>query len=215
MDKVQHRFDNLIKPVGSLAKLEKIVCRYAALKNTTTLDYPSKALVLFDYTDTAKEHLPFLQAADSSNTLFSVAQGDLLTLPQADVIAFGHTLNNDAHTALREKIISAMSNAMLRAYAENKMIVLDGKDSIQAATIAYQKNRSIYKNFVCSFIDLDTEEPRDGYFDISPLLALSMPSENGLGALLTFSVIDAGVRAYKDMKTFDEAKVEYAVEDLQ
>ena len=59
MDKVQHRFDNLIKPVGSLAKLEKIVCRYAALKNTTTLDYPSKALVLFDYTDTAKEHLPF------------------------------------------------------------------------------------------------------------------------------------------------------------
>ena len=216
MDKVQHRFDNLIKPVGSLAKLEKIVCRYAALKNNTVLDYPTKALVLFDFISEDLEwNLQCLRSADVSNTMFSVAQGDLLTLPAVDLIAFGHTLTKDAPRDLFEKTVEAMTQAMLLAAENNMLIVLDGVDSVRAAQLAYKDNKDIYKHLITSYQPISLDVDTQGYFDLSPLLKLQLNSENGLGALMAFNIIDAGVRAYKDMKTFDEAKVEYAVEDLK
>ena len=45
--KIQEDFDLLIKPVGSLAKLEDITCQYAAIKNINTIDYPSKKTIIF------------------------------------------------------------------------------------------------------------------------------------------------------------------------
>ena len=46
-----------------------------------------------------------MRSADVSNTMFSVAQGDLLTLPAVDLIAFGHTLTKDAPRDLFEKTV--------------------------------------------------------------------------------------------------------------
>jgi nicotinate-nucleotide--dimethylbenzimidazole phosphoribosyltransferase len=43
----QSRFDRLIKPVGSLARLEDITCLYAAARRTGEITEPGKALLLF------------------------------------------------------------------------------------------------------------------------------------------------------------------------
>lgn len=46
----QNRFDNLIKPVGSLAKLEAMVSRYAGIIGSAdkkSVQYPKKALFLW------------------------------------------------------------------------------------------------------------------------------------------------------------------------
>lgn len=51
----QNRFDNLIKPVGSLAKLESMVARYAGIIGSAdkkAVQYPKKALLLWS-TDVA------------------------------------------------------------------------------------------------------------------------------------------------------------------
>lgn len=45
--KIQEKFDNLIKPVGSLARLEDITCLYAAAQGLDEVDYPDKTLLLF------------------------------------------------------------------------------------------------------------------------------------------------------------------------
>lgn len=44
---VQKKFDNLIKPVGSLARLEEITGNYIAMQNADDISYPSKHLLLF------------------------------------------------------------------------------------------------------------------------------------------------------------------------
>ncbi|MDR3349064.1 MAG: nicotinate-nucleotide--dimethylbenzimidazole phosphoribosyltransferase [Acidaminococcales bacterium] len=43
----QSRFDRLIKPVGSLARLEEITCLYAAARKTGEITEPGKALLVF------------------------------------------------------------------------------------------------------------------------------------------------------------------------
>ena len=45
--KTQKKFDNLIKPVGSLAKLEDITCLYATAHMLENVVYPDKCLLLF------------------------------------------------------------------------------------------------------------------------------------------------------------------------
>lgn len=212
----QTRFDNLIKPVGSLAKLEKLVCQFAGLRQTTNLDYPKKTLVLFDFAATDLSfQLKCLRAVAGKDVLISVAQGDLLTLPKTEVIAFGHTLHYGDNSALKNKTIAAMSKAMLLAAEQNMLIVLDGADSLRAAKLAVKHNPYLSEHLVASYIGDTDSETSQQLANLSQLLSLHLHSENGLGALLTFDLLDAGIRAYKDMRTFEEAKVEYAVEDLK
>ena len=50
VEEAQNRFDNLIKPVGSLAKLEAMVSRYAGIIGSAdkkSVQYPKKALFLW------------------------------------------------------------------------------------------------------------------------------------------------------------------------
>ena len=56
--KAQERFDNLIKPVGSLAKLESMVTRYAAIigkYDKNELNYPKKGLLIWGSIEQAAE----------------------------------------------------------------------------------------------------------------------------------------------------------------
>ncbi len=46
-DRIQKRFDNLIKPVGSLARLEDITCLYATAQKTESICLPKKTLIVF------------------------------------------------------------------------------------------------------------------------------------------------------------------------
>ena len=59
--KAQERFDNLIKPVGSLAKLEEMATRYAAIYGSADkneVNYPCKTVLFWtDDAGTAAEYM--------------------------------------------------------------------------------------------------------------------------------------------------------------
>ena len=59
--KAQERFDNLIKPVGSLAKLEEMATRYAAIYGSADkndVNYPCKTVLFWtDDVGTAAEYM--------------------------------------------------------------------------------------------------------------------------------------------------------------
>lgn len=51
VEEAQNRFDNLIKPVGSLAKLEAMVSRYAGIVGSAdkkSVQYPKKSFVFVE-----------------------------------------------------------------------------------------------------------------------------------------------------------------------
>lgn len=75
---VKDRFDLLIKPVGSLARLEDITCLYAAAQKSTKVELKKKSLLLFasDYSQEDSELTmeAFQQIAEKSHTISTVAE---------------------------------------------------------------------------------------------------------------------------------------------
>lgn len=226
MQQVQERFDNLIKPVGSLAKLEKLVGMFAGARGKTTLDYPQKALLLLDYAaPNLQEQIKCLQAAKLDEKVviksLQATKIDIAAEVQAaaeqgsEVMAFGYS-GKEADSFDAEHCVQLVRQGVLQAVSLGIPVVLDGYISVYGAYLASQENPQVRDYLVASYKIEDSEQCELlKTLGLSELLSLHLGSENGLGALLTFSLLNAGIRAYKDMRTFDEAKVEYAVEDLK
>lgn len=272
MAKVQDRFDNLIKPVGSLAKLEQIVGIYAGAVRLTEFDFPTKALLLFGTKADNDIHKRVLQAgmlgskdkiqpivlasghqkvmdeakfrvlesrkngasviafgsseqvgiaqvvlaallleldaadyvADKDKKAVQKLQADMAKMPQSDYIA-----------RLTDAPLLAIQTAIAQAAALRMPVVLDGMTSVLAAVLAVRQQPVIKEYLIASYRLPDSmQEQLLSYLELSEILNLTLDSEDGLGAVLSFSLIDAGVRAYNEMKTFAQAQVEYALEDL-
>ncbi len=69
--KVQNNFDNLIKPVGSLARLEDITCLYAAASRQEKPSSPQKKLLVFASDHGVAQALDFLYTTDDSFFYFN------------------------------------------------------------------------------------------------------------------------------------------------
>ena len=227
MDKVQNRFDNLIKPVGSLAKLEKLVGMFAGAHAKTTLNYPKKALIVLDYgADNIKEQILCLQAAKLDEQVIvqcvsALPEPDIESIVQTladdcvEIIAFGYS-GKEINSFDAEHCVQLIRKGVLKAIACSMPVVLDGYVSSYGAYLACEQNPTVKDYLVASYKIADSEQAEMlEQLGLSELLSLHLQSENGLGALLTFSLLNAGIRAYKDMRTFDEAKVEYALSDLK
>lgn len=227
MDKVQNRFDNLIKPVGSLAKLEKLVGMFAGAHAKTTLDYPKKALIVLDYgAANIKEQLLCLQAAKLDEQVVvqcigAAPEPDIESIVQelvdtgVEIIAFGYS-GKETNSFDAEHCVQLVRRGVLKAVACSVPVVLDGYVSVYGAYLAYQQHPVVKDYLVASYKIADSDQAEVlEQLGLSELLSLHLQSENGLGALLTFSLLNAGIRAYKDMRTFEEAKVEYALSDLK
>lgn len=226
MDKVQYRFDNLIKPVGSLAKLEKLVGLFAGAHGKTTLDYPQKALLVLDYgAQNLAAQLSCLEAAkiDDKVTVKSFTANDTeinavvesIVKQGAEVLAFGYS-GKVSDSFDSEHCAQLICQGVLKAVELNIPIVLDGYISVYGAYLAYKQNTLVREYLVASYKIAGSKQAELlETLELSELLSLHLGSENGLGSILTFSLLNAGIRAYKDMRTFDEARVEYAVEDLK
>ena len=68
----QKRFDNLIKPVGSLAKLEEMTSRYAGIickTDKNEIDYPKRKVLIWGSIDNANEAEKILNYATPVNVL--------------------------------------------------------------------------------------------------------------------------------------------------
>ena len=177
MKLAQTRFDNLIKPVGSLAKLEEMTSRYCGIKGIyekEDLDYPKRDLLVWCGIEEAAQAEKIMHAKWPVNVLAAETGAKAVALlvtseEEADaleegaalvqelvhekgleLLGFGCLSNPD-----NEMVRTAMAGAMLQAAAMKVPVMLDG----------------------------------------------------GEGAAVCFTLFNAGIKAYKEMETFEEAGV--------
>ena len=251
--KAQERFDNLIKPVGSLAKLEEMATRYAAIYGSADkndVNYPQKSLLV--WTADPAQAAAYMQGGKQASVLAANAEinaqtflvtaesieealleGALLVKEAASlqngqqVLAFGcadavpeYQLNADATgyeflQQLGSMAIAAMAGGILQAAALKVPVMLDGAVTVLAAMAAVKYNAAA-KDYL--FAGHVSAEP--GMEDLLKAIGLAAPLRldikicRGEGAVLALSLLDAGLKAYKEMETFAEAGVHVEVKEF-
>ena len=251
--KAQERFDNLIKPVGSLAKLEEMATRYAAIYGSADkndVNYPQKSLLV--WTADPAQAAAYMQGGKQASVLAANAginaqaflvtaesieeallEGALLVKEAASlqsgqqVLAFGcadavpeYQLNADADgyeflQQLGSMAIAAMAGGILQAAALKVPVMLDGAATVLAAMAAVKYNAAA-KDYL--FAGHVSAEP--GMEDLLKNIGLAAPLRldikicRGEGAVLALSLLDAGLKAYKEMETFAEAGVHVEVKEF-
>lgn len=251
--KAQERFDNLIKPVGSLAKLEEMATRYAAIYGSADkndVNYPQKTLLV--WTADPAQAAAYMQGGKQASVLAANAginaqtflvtaesieeallEGALLVKEAASlqsgqqVLAFGcadavpeYQINADATgyeflQQLGSAAIAAMAGGILQAAALKVPVMLDGAATVLAAMAAVKYNAAA-KDYL--FAGHVSAEP--GMEDLLKNIGLTAPLRldikicRGEGAVLALSLLDAGLKAYKEMETFAEAGVHVEVKEF-
>ena len=251
--KAQERFDNLIKPVGSLAKLEEMATRYAAIYGSADkndVNYPQKSLLV--WTADPAQATAYMQGGKQASVLAANAginaqtflvtaesieeallEGALLVKEAASlqsgqqVLAFGcadavpeYQLNAgiDGYEFLQQldsTAIAAMAGGILQAVALKVPVMLDGAATVLAAMAAVKYNAAA-KDYL--FAGHVSAEP--GMEDLLKTIGLTAPLRldikicRGEGAVLALSLLDAGLKAYKEMETFAEAGVHVEVKEF-
>lgn len=251
--KAQERFDNLIKPVGSLAKLEEMATRYAAIYGSSDkndVNYPQKSLLMWTAdpvqaaaymqggkqvsvlaTNAGINAQTFLVTAESIEE--ALLEGALLVKEAASlqsgqqVLAFGcadavpeYQLNADATgyeflQQLGSMAIAAMAGGILQAAALKVPVMLDGAATVLAAMAAVKYNAAAKDYLFAGHVSAEL-----GMEDLLKAIGLAAPLRldikicRGEGAVLALSLLDAGLKAYKEMETFAEAGVHVEVKEF-
>lgn len=255
VDKAQERFDNLIKPVGSLAKLEEMATRYAAIYGSADkndVNYPHKTLL--EWTDEpaiAAEYMqggkPVCVLAENSqintqtflitaeNIEEALLEGALLVKEAAganggqQVLAFGcadekvpaYNLEKIAETGyeflqqLESKTIAAMAGGILQAAALKVPVMLDGAATCLAALAAVKYNAAAKGYLFAGHVSAEPAmEELLKAIGLAAPLRLDVKVCHGEGAVLALSLLNAGIKAYKEMETFAEAGVHVEVKEF-
>ncbi len=253
--KAQERFDNLIKPVGSLAKLEEMTTRYAAIYGSADkndVKYPQKSLLL--WTDDAEQAAAYMQGHRANCVLAqnsgvevktflvtapdieeALLEGALLVKEAASlnggqqVLAFGcadagvpeYNLsadNTDGYAFLQQlgsKTIAAMAGGILQAAALKVPVMLDGAAVCLAAMAAVKYNAAVKGYVFAGHVSAEPEmEKLLDNIGLAAPLRLDIKICRGEGAVLALSLLDAGIKAYKEMETFAEAGVHVEVKEF-
>ena len=233
----QARFDALIKPVGSLAQLEKMTAKYAGgVKeyNKLDLEYPKRELLVWcGITEAAQAEkimhnkLPVNVLAAETKALTqallvtsegeSEAMEEGATLVQELVhehglglVGFGCLAN-----AEEEIVIAAMTGGILQAAAMRVCVMLDGVATLKAALKAKELAPDVLDYCFAGHVSAEpgAEELLQELGLVAPL-RLNIPDGAGEGAAICFTLFDAGIKAYKEMETFDEASVHAEVKEF-
>lgn len=104
--------------------------------------------------------------------------------------------------------IGGMVGVMLGAASEGIPVVVDGFVSGAAAMLAIEM-APLCRNYLF-FSHLSAEsghKPMLEWMDIRPLLHLDMRLGEGTGAVMIFPLLDAAVKIYEEMATFEEAEI--------
>lgn len=253
--KAQERFDNLIKPVGSLAKLEEMTTRYAAIYGSADkndVKFPQKTLLLWtEDAAAAAEYMQgkkpvcvlaqnygagcqtFLVTAESIED--ALLEGALLVKEAASlnagqqVLAFGcvdsevPTYNIESFAEggyeflqqLGSKTIAAMAGGILQAAALRVPVMLDGAAVCLAALAAVKYNQNVKPYLFAGHVSAEAGmEALLNVLGLAAPLRLDIKLCRGEGAVLALSLVDAGIKAYKEMETFAEAGVHVEVKEF-
>lgn len=255
VEEAQNRFDNLIKPVGSLAKLEAMVSRYAGIIGSAdkkSVQYPKKALFLWsaDTDSVAKamqEELPVVLLAreakaevypllvTSCNLEEALEEGAILTKEyifsdKLQMLALGslekYTLTEQTEAFLQlegieflqklnDPVITAMTGTVLQAAACKVPVMLDGIATCLAAVGACKLAPVVLEYCMAGHVSAEPGmEKLLNWLELSAPLKLDINSGAGEGAVLAFTLFDAGIKAYNEMETFAEAGVHAEVEEF-
>lgn len=234
---VQGRFDALIKPVGSLAKLETMTTRYAAIigkYDKEELNYPEKAILVWAGMDQA-EYVEKLMLEQTPLNVIAAGVGAkvypllIMSENEADALEEGMTLVQElvqsngldfigmgCLASAEDKMVSlAMTGAVLQAAALKKGVMLDGiatcKAALKAVEMAPLAKEYCFAGHVSG--EAGAEEVLNELVLEAPL-RLNIPEGAGEGAAMAFSVLQAGIKAYKEMETFEEAGVHIEVKEF-
>ena len=257
LEAAQKRFDNLIKPVGSLAQLESMTTRYAGIVGSSDKQLvvipETRLLLLWGEAKHAAEieavmlkkkaisvyaaHvnatvIPLLVVGESAYDLLeegAMLTGEYIGEEKAGLICLGtceNDLRQDWKDILEEEngllflerlqcpSVSAMTGAILQAAGMRVPVMLDGVATCLAALAAAKFNP-----YVLQYCFAGDESAEAGCSELLQRLQLQAPlrlsrnSSEGIGALTCLHLFDAGIKAYAEMETFEEAGVHNEKED--
>lgn len=104
--------------------------------------------------------------------------------------------------------IGGMTGAMIGAASKKVPVVVDGFISTAAAILASQLNRQIDDYLILSHHSAERGFGHvSGFLGQKPLLDLGLRLGEGTGAALAISLIEASVKALKEIRTFSQAGV--------
>lgn len=255
VDAAQNRFDNLIKPVGSLAKLEEMVARYAGIIGSAdkkSVQYPKKALLLWSIdaqavTKAMQGELPVVLLAreakaevyplliTAENLAEALEEGAILTkeyitCDKLQMLALGspekYSVPEQTEAFLQldgieflqklnDPVITAMAGAILQAAACKVPVMLDGIATCLAAIGACKLAPVVLEYCMAGHLSAEPGmEKLLNWLKLSAPLRLDINSGAGEGAVLAFTLFDAGIKAYNEMETFAEAGVHAEMEEF-
>ena len=231
----QKRFDNLIKPVGSLAKLEEMTSRYAGIickTDKNEIDYPKRKVLIWGSIDNANEAEKILNDATPVNVLAAKTRAEavpLLVLAESEEEAMvegamlvseyvkkeGLALLGFGALCDDSLVIEAMVGGILQAAALKVGVMLDGVATCKAAAKAMElATDAVRYCFAGHVSDEEGAEEALEALGLSAPLRLNITSCAGEGAAVAFTLFDAGIKAYKEMETFAEAGVHVEVKEF-
>lgn len=233
----QDRMDNLIKPVGSFASLEKMVVQAAGAQGKVIPEFPRKAILSFSKKEPTQT-LQVLAKHVEADLISIVSQGDLekqatdlaeklssqgigivgISLPdweEEEVYGLWELIRNlEDHTLgiAPEKLDELeLASAFYQAAAQRILIMLDGPASLLAAILG-ARNHSTLKEYLILSRE-DKEAPSQEMvkeLGLAKGMSTSMKGDGGLSAAFGLSLFDAAIRTTREIATFAEAQVEYA-----
>lgn len=104
--------------------------------------------------------------------------------------------------------IAMMCGAMLEAYEQEMILLIDGFIATSAVLTAYHLNNSLLAH--CIFCHLSHEKGHAlllDYLEAEPLLHLNMRLGEGTGAAVAYPILESAVLFLNNMASFDEAGV--------
>ena len=257
VEAAQKRFDNLIKPVGSLAQLESMTTRYAGIVGSSDKQLvvvpETRLLLLWGEAKHAAEieavmlrkkaisvyasHvnakvIPLLVIGETAYDLLeegAMLTGEYIGEEKAGLICLGTCekgLRQDWQDLPEEEdglkfldrlqcpTVAAMTGAILQAAGMRVPVILDGVATCLAAFAAAKFNPYVLQ--YCFAGDESAETGSDALLkklQLQAPLRLSLKSAEGVGALTCLRLFDAGIKAYTEMETFEEAGVHNEKED--
>lgn len=226
----QTRFDNLIKPVGSLAKLEEMTSRYCGILGVyekADLDYPKRDLLVWCAIDEAEQAGKIMHAKWPVNVLAAETGGKAVALvvtsdTEADALEEGAALVQElVHEgelgllgfgclaqADNEMVLTAMAGGLLQAAAMKVPVILDGVATCKAAKKAAELAPAVLDYCMAGHVSAEPgAEEALKEIGLSAPLRLNIPDGAGEGAAICFTLFNAGIKAFKEMETFEEAGV--------